>query len=172
MIYFDFQNKMTLKNSLILFYMFTIITFQLYYLPMANASSFSLTRDDCADLYSMIGAIGQQQQQQTENAIDIIRRITQHRLDGDSLVRLYDLCLRSEEGIRYRRSLRPSSSSSILPSLLSTKNNWKLLDRNNMGKQQHFSIIPSSSSSIDHSDQSSIETDAYIPLRTKQQQQH
>ncbi|KAH9422680.1 hypothetical protein DERP_003357 [Dermatophagoides pteronyssinus] len=61
---------MTLKNSLILFYMFTIITFQLYYLPMANASSFSLTRDDCADLYSMIGAIGQQQQQQTENAID------------------------------------------------------------------------------------------------------
>lgn len=70
MIYFDFVNKMTLKNSLILFYMFTIIL-QSYYLPMANASSFSLTRDDCADLYSMIGAIGQQQQQQTENAIGL-----------------------------------------------------------------------------------------------------
>ncbi|OTF79688.1 hypothetical protein BLA29_008507 [Euroglyphus maynei] len=75
------------------------------HMRMANAS-FMLTRDDCADLYSMIGASGQQQ---PDNAVDIIRRITQHRMNGDGLVRLYDLCLRSEEGIRYRRALwRPS----------------------------------------------------------------
>lgn len=39
---------------------------------------------------------------------DIVRKITSQGLDPDTIVGLYDYCLRSEEGIRYRRMAAPS----------------------------------------------------------------
>ncbi|UXI22498.1 hypothetical protein NH340_JMT08441 [Sarcoptes scabiei] len=81
-------------------------------LPAMIDSLILLTREDCVDIYSMIRG------QPSKNALgkkleNIFHRITNQGVDVDTIVHLYDYCLRSEDGIRYRRSSELSSKTML-----------------------------------------------------------